>query len=75
MLEQIKAIMVEAINVDEALITPEATLQADLGIDSLTAIELAMELETAFGIGIEDEKLAELKTVQDILDIVEVHQA
>ena len=42
MLEQVKEIIVEAINVDEDLIVPEAKLQEDLGIDSLSAVELAM---------------------------------
>lgn len=71
MLEQVKEIIVEAINVDEDLIVPEAKLQEDLGIDSLSAVELAMELENAFDIRIEDGALANLKTVQDILNIVE----
>ena len=71
MLEQVKEIIVEAINVDEDLIVPEAKLQEDLGIDSLSAVELAMELENAFDIRIEDYALANLKTVQDILNIVE----
>lgn len=71
MLEQVKEIIVEAINVDEDLIVPEAKLQEDLGIDSLSAVELTMELENAFDIRIEDDALANLKTVQDILNIVE----
>ena len=53
MLEQVKEIIVEAINVDEDLIVPEAKLQEDLGIDSLSAVELAMELENAFDIRID----------------------
>lgn len=75
MLEQVKEIIVETINVDAELVTPEAKLEEDLGIDSLSAVELAMELETAFDIRIEDDQLAELKTVQDILNIVEKSQA
>lgn len=74
MFEKIKEIIVETINVDEELITPEATLMEDLGIDSLSAVELAMELETEFDIRIEDDELANLKTVQDIIDVVEKNQ-
>ncbi len=70
MFEQIKAVLVEAINVDEAAVKPEATLKEDLGIDSLSAVELALELESAFEVRIEDEELAKLITVQDIVDIV-----
>ena len=43
----------------------------DLGIDSLAAVELALELENEFDIRIEDEELAKLETVQDVIDIIE----
>ena len=42
----------------------------DLGIDSLSSVELALELESAFDVKIEDEELMKLKTVQDIVDIL-----
>ncbi|MGN1277505.1 MAG: acyl carrier protein [Floccifex sp.] len=70
MLEQIKNVLVDAINVDRDLVTPEANLSEDLDIDSLAAVELALELETEFDIRIEDEELAALKTVQDIMDLI-----
>lgn len=71
MIEQIKKVLVDAINVDEEAVKPEARLNEDLGIDSLAAVELALELETEFDIRIEDAELASLKTVQDIINIIE----
>ena len=71
MLEQVKKVLVEAINVDENLVTLEANLNDDLGIDSLSAVELSLELESNFGIRIEDEELANLKTVKDIVELIE----
>lgn len=71
MFDQIKKVLVEAINVDEEEVTPEAKLNEDLGIDSLAAVELALELENTFDIRIEDEELAKLVTVQDVMDIIE----
>ena len=71
MFDQIKKVLVEAINVDEEEIKPEAKLNEDLGIDSLAAVELALELENEFDIRIEDEELANLVTVQDVMDIIE----
>ncbi len=71
MFDQIKKVLVEAINVDEEEIKPEAKLNEDLGIDSLAAVELALELENEFDIRIEDEELAKLVTVQDVMDIIE----
>lgn len=71
MLEKIKEVLEEAVNADKDKVVPEARLQEDLEIDSLAAVELALELEDSFGIEIEDEELANLKTVQDILDLIE----
>ena len=74
MIEQIKKVLVDALNIDEETITPEANLKDDLGIDSLAAGELALELETEFDIRIEDDELAKLETVQDIINIIEEKQ-
>lgn len=71
MFEDIKKVLIDAINVDEEEIKPEAKLNDDLGIDSLAAVELALELENEFDIRIEDEELAKLETVQDVIDIIE----
>ncbi|MFR2267333.1 acyl carrier protein, partial [Longicatena caecimuris] len=60
MFEKVKEVLVEAINVDEDMITMEANLKDDLGIDSLAAVELSLELETEFDVRIEDEELANL---------------
>lgn len=53
MFEQIKNLLIECANVDENMITPDARLKEDLGIDSLYAVELILELETKFEIKIE----------------------
>lgn len=71
MIEEIKKVLVDAIQVDEKEIKPEARLSEDLGIDSLDAVELGLELETAFDIRIEDDELAKLETVQDIINTIE----
>ena len=70
MLEDIKKVLVDALDIDESLITPEARLKEDLDIDSLAAVELSLELETEFDVQIEDEELEKLVTVQDIIDII-----
>lgn len=75
MLEKIKEVLVDAIDVDAEDVKPEASLKDDLGIDSLSAVELAMELESAFDIEIGDDELAKLETVKDIIDLVEKKQA
>ncbi len=70
MLQEISAVIADTINCDVATITEASSLQDDLGIDSLDAVELNMALEDKFGISISDDELAALKTVGDILKVV-----
>ena len=74
MFEKVKEVLVEAINVDEDVITMEANIKDDLGIDSLAAVELSLELETEFDVRIEDDELAKLVTVADIVKLLESKQ-
>ncbi|MGL4343239.1 MAG: phosphopantetheine-binding protein [Metamycoplasmataceae bacterium] len=41
-----------------------------LDLDSLDLIEIVMEIETTFSIKIEDDKLNSIKTISDLLNIV-----
>ena len=51
---------------DPALITPDARLMEDIGIDSLGFYEILIEADTCFGIRIQEEQLLQFKTVGDI---------
>ncbi|MEG0315027.1 MAG: acyl carrier protein [Erysipelotrichaceae bacterium] len=75
MFEEIKEVLIDAVNCDEAQITPESTLKDDLAIDSLASVELVLELETKFDISITDDELLTLVTVQDVINIVESKKA
>ena len=48
-----------------------ASLENDLGLDSLDAVELGMALEEEFGITIDEDKLASFKTVEDIVNFID----
>jgi acyl carrier protein len=52
-------------------IVPEARLVEDLGLDSLDAVELAIAVERKFEIDVPEEELTKLKTVADMLALVE----
>ena len=69
--EKVKEIIVNTLSCDEAKVTLGASLTEDLGADSLDAVELNMSLEESFEISIPDEKLANFKTVQDIVTYIE----
>lgn len=49
---KVSATLVEALNVDEDDITPEATLQGDLGAESIDFLDIVFRLEREFGIKI-----------------------
>jgi acyl carrier protein len=50
--EKVSATLVEALNVDEDEIKPDATLQGDLGAESIDFLDIVFRLEREFGIKI-----------------------
>ena len=71
--EKVKEIIVDSLSCDEDKVTLEANLKEDLEADSLDAVELIMAVEEEFDVDIPDEKAAEMKTVQDIVDYIEAN--
>ena len=69
--EKVREIMTESLNLDADAITPESNLREDLEIDSLDAVELIMNIESNYGITIEDDAIENIKTVGDIVNLVQ----
>ncbi len=57
--------------VKPARITRDQRFQADLGIDSLTMIDVAVAAEDAFGVRIAEDDLETLTTVGDAVDYIQ----
>ena len=74
MLEQIKEIVAESLNVEADTLTTDTSFKEDLGADSLDLFELVMAFEEAFEIEIPSEDLEEIKTVGDVVSYVESHK-
>ena len=74
MFEKVKDALVESLNIDGGDIKLESNLKDDLGIDSLAAVELSLDLETEFDVEISDEELAALVSVEDIVKLIESKQ-
>ena len=60
---------------DPAVITPEARLMEDVGIDSLGFYEILIEADSSFGIRIKEEELLRFRTVGDIQRHLEIGRA
>ena len=50
--EKVSGTLVEALNVDQDEVTPQATLQGDLGAESIDFLDIVFRLEREFGIKI-----------------------
>jgi len=69
--EQLKKLIVELLEVEEAAVVPEASFADDLAADSLDFIELITAVEDTFKIEIPDEDAENMKTVSDALNYIE----
>ena len=69
--EKVKEVLVDQLDVDEELVTSEASVTDDLGADSLDLVDLVMELENEFDVEIPNEDIQSIKTVGDIVAYIE----
>lgn len=73
--ENVRNIIVDTLSCDAGDVKLDTNLVEDLEADSLEIVELSMALQENLGVGIEDEDLEKIKTVQDILDYIKSKQA
>lgn len=71
MFEKVCNMLSEQLKIDVSKITPEAEVVKDLGADSLDIVELMMALEDEYGVTLPEGKVETIKTVQDIVDMLE----
>ncbi len=72
-LAEVKKIIKEQLDVEEADIKPESSFIDDLGADSLGLVELVLAFEEAFEIDIPDEETEKIRTVKDAVDYINKH--
>jgi acyl carrier protein len=69
-LDRVKKIIVDRLDVDAEEVTLEASFKDDLGADSLDVVELVMELEDEFDMEISDEDAEKISTVGDAVNYI-----
>jgi acyl carrier protein len=72
--ETMKEVLSSELNVDQEKVTVDARFKEDLDADSLELVEVVMALEEKFGIEIQDDEVAGLKTVGEAVDLVMAKQ-
>ncbi len=68
MLERVKEIIAEQLNLDAAEITEDSSFKDDLGADSLDLFELVMAFEEEYEIEIPSEDLEKITTVGAVIE-------
>lgn len=71
MMEKLIAMVAEQMGVDAAQVKPESRLKEELQADSASVMMLVMDVETEFGIEVEDDAIEKVKTVGDMARYIE----
>jgi acyl carrier protein len=71
--DQVKAVIVELLSIDEEKVTPDARFREDLEADSLDLVELIMAFEEKFGSEISDEDAQKINTVGEVVKYIEAN--
>ena len=69
--EKVQKIICDQFSVDASKVTMESTILEDFQADSLDIVDLAMSIEDAFDMEVPDEELENIKTVGDIVRLIE----
>jgi len=64
------SVLVETFQLHAESITPESNLFSDLGLDSIDAVELAIQLQGYTKRRMKAEEFKSVQTVQDVVDII-----
>jgi acyl carrier protein len=69
--EKLVGIIAKTLSVGESEVSEEKNFREDFGADSLDLVELVMNCEEAFGVEISDDDAEKMKTVGDVVRMME----
>jgi len=67
----INGLLIEEFEIDEKIITPEAHLKNDLGLESLDFVDIAVIVQKEFGLTLKGEEMTSIRTLQNLYDYIE----
>jgi acyl carrier protein len=67
---RVRAIVADRLGVSDDALVPDVSLIDDFAADSLDLLELALTLETEFGIALGEDDVAEVRSYRDLVDLV-----
>lgn len=69
--EKVKKLLAEQLNIPAEKVLETSKVIDDLGADSLDVVEMLMTLEDEFNVTVTDEESVNLKTVGDIVKLID----
>lgn len=69
--EEVKKMISETFFIELEKVTSDSSLRDDLGIDSLDATSLVLDLENKYNISVSNEELVGLVYVKDVVKLLE----
>ena len=69
--EKVRDMVAVQLQIDPSTITLQSRLVEDLKADSANVMVMILELESEFGIEVEDEIIMKIKTIGDVVDYIE----
>ena len=75
MLERIKNIICDYVEIEPEAVTESASLRNDIGASSFDLMNIAVAVEREFRVSLPDSKIPTVKTVGDILALLPVQTA
>jgi acyl carrier protein len=70
---RVSELLVGSFELDPKQITPQALLFQELGLDSIDAIDMVVRLQEWTGRRVPEEALRKVRTVDDVVSLVESH--
>jgi acyl carrier protein len=67
---RVKQIISNVTNIPSSQIADNAAFVDDLNLDSLSLLEIGVDVDFEFKLGVPEERLQQLRTVQDSVDLV-----
>ncbi|HAS37736.1 MAG TPA: acyl carrier protein [Ruminococcaceae bacterium] len=71
MLETIKSIICNYIDIDPEEITKDSKLRSDIGLNSFDMVNVAVDLENEYGVSVDSKEFGGIKTVGDLMKYIE----
>ncbi len=70
LIEKINSTLAKEFEVEESVITPDASIKDALDLDSLSLVDMVALIDDEFGVKINGGEIAQIKTFQALYDYV-----